>query len=335
MCYREQKYEMEKGVKPQLAKMFNYVFFGVFYYLFILAVGAMNLQSPLSAIAIVPIVMLLVYVVKSNKVSITPSAKMWYVLWGVSMIVMFVAAFQLEVDMSWDWGNLIKEAYNYTMTGELAKREYFLRYPQQQFWLSCLIFLFKAVAKCTGSTDIVVFKVASMVVSVLLVQITIYFIYKTAKLVWDEKKAFWAGMAAVLYAPFYLYAMFLYNDTPGACAAILLIYCYLKLYKEEGITKKLLFAAILGVLGALILQIKILTFIVFLAVVIDAVLKNRMKRMIPLGALTVVILMGSYMLLDIPSSYILNVKEDEADRWECPNTHYIMMMLNTNTRGGV
>lgn len=78
MFYRVQKYEMEKGVNPQLAKMFNYMFFGVFYYLFILAVGAMNLQSSLSAIAIVPLFMILFYVIKSNKVSITPSAKMWY-----------------------------------------------------------------------------------------------------------------------------------------------------------------------------------------------------------------------------------------------------------------
>lgn len=138
--------------KDTLVKIFHVFFFGIFYYLLILAIGNTNLQSPLSALAIVPIVFLLYYATKIRRLTVVNSIRTWYVLQAVSSIIMLIIAFQLEVDTTWDWGRLILTFYNYTMTGAVDYLEYFIRYPQQQFWLTCLIRLFQVVFKCTGST---------------------------------------------------------------------------------------------------------------------------------------------------------------------------------------
>ncbi len=290
----------------------------------------MNLQSPLSALAIVPIVLLLYYAAKTGRFTVVNSVRTWYVLQMASSMVMLIIAFQLEVDTTWDWGRLILTSYNYATTGVIDHLEYFIRYPQQQFWLTCLIILFKIISKCTGSTTFFVYKAASMAVSVLIVQVSINIIYRTAKLIWNEQRAFWVGIAALLYIPFYQYALFLYNDTPGACGAALLIYCYIKLCQEPKSHKKMFWAATIGVLGAFVLHIKIITFIVFIALMINGLLKNRIKTIVMLGVIIVFFFIIGYQLMEIPVRTVFKIEESEVNRYEFPNTHYIMMMLNTN-----
>ena len=68
----------------------------------------MNLQSPLSALAIVPIVLLLYYAAKTGRFTVVNSVRTWYVLQMASSMVMLIIAFQLEVDTTWDWGRLIR-----------------------------------------------------------------------------------------------------------------------------------------------------------------------------------------------------------------------------------
>lgn len=316
--------------KDILVQIFQVFFFGIFYYLLILAIGNMNLQSPLSALAIVPIIFLLYYAVKIRRLTIVNPVRMWYVLQVVSSILMLIIAFQLEVDTSWDWGRLILTSYNYTMTGTVDHLEYFIRYPQQQFWLTCLIALFKVVLKCTNSTAFFVYKAVSMIVSVLVVQLGINMIYRTAKSIWNEQRAFWVGIAALLYVPFYQYALFLYNDTPGACGAALLIYCYVKLRQESNTRKKMIWAVVIGVLGAFVLHIKIITFIVFIALVIDGLLRDKIKMIAMLGGIITFSFIAGYQLMEIPVKAVFQIEEDEVNRYEFPNTHYIMMMLNTS-----
>lgn len=316
--------------KDILVQIFHVFFFGIFYYLLILAIGNMNLQSPLSAIAIVPIAFLLYYVAQKGSFSMVDSVRKWYLLQAVSGMIMLIIAFQLEVDTTWDWGRLIRTSYNYTTTGVLDHLEYFIRYPQQQFWLTCLIALFKVVLKCTGSTEFFVYKAVSIIVSVLITQISINMIYRTARFVWNEQRAFWVGIAALLYVPFYQYALFLYNDTPGACGAALLIYCYIRLRQESNMRKKMIWAAVIGVLGAVVLHIKIITFIVFIALVIDELLRDKIKVIVMLGGVIVFFFVAGYQLMEIPVKAVFQIEESEVNRYEFPNTHYIMMMLNTS-----
>lgn len=317
-------------IKDILVKTFHVFLFGIFYYLLILAIGSMNLQSPLSSFVVVPLFLFLYHTVKIKEFPIISSKKTWYVLQSVSCIIMLIMVFGLEVDLTWDWGRLLITAYNYIMTGQIDYPEYFMRYPNNQFWLVCLIALFKVVAKCTASENIVVFKTVSMIVGVLIAQIGIYFIYCSAKLLWDTTKAVWIGIAALLYVPFYLYAGYLYNDIPGMCVAALLIYFAVRLEQEKIWTRKLFYAGIIGVLGACIMHIKIITFIVFIAVLISALLKNKIKLFVLLCGVMLLCFVGSYKLLEVSVNIVLDFDENETVKYEFPPTHWIMMMLNTS-----
>lgn len=199
--------------KNQLAKVFNIAFSCIFYYILILAIGKMNLQSPLGALLLLPFWYLLYRVIRQEKMHVSNVDRTWMVLQGASTLIMLVMAYQLRVAVSWDWGQLLRTAYHYTMTGEIDNPAYFMRYPNNQFWLVCLTALFRAVFWCTSSVDFTVYKGVSMLVGILFVQAAIFLIYKTAGLLWDERKAFLAGLAALAYIPFYLYAWFLYSDT--------------------------------------------------------------------------------------------------------------------------
>lgn len=296
----KRKGENKVRTKDRLVQIFHVFFFGIFYYLLILAIGNMNLQSPLSAFVIIPLFLFLYYVVKIKGFPTVASKKAWYVLQSVSCIVMLIIAFGLEVDLTWDWGRLLITAYNYTMTGEIDYPEYFMRYPNNQFWLVCLIAFFKGIAKCTARETIGVFKTISMIIGVLLAQTGIYFIYRSAKLLWDETRAFWVGMAALLYMPFYLYAEYLYNDIPGMCITAILIYFAMKLEQEQTWIRKLLYAGIIGVLGAFTMHIKLIPFIIFIAILISGLLKNKLKSFFILYGVILLCFVGSYQLLEIP-----------------------------------
>ena len=316
-------------IKRVLIKIFNIVLGCIFYYLFILNIGTMNLQSPISSILILPICLIIIFFFKKEKFLNTKNILNWYVLQGISGIIMIVVVYWLDVKISWDWGRLLESAYNYTMTEEIDYPQYFMRYPNNQFWLVCLIGLFKLVKVCTMSVDFRVYKAVSIVISIFIVQLTIHFIYKTAKLLWDEKKAFLVGMVAIFYVPFYLYAMFLYNDTTGAFIAVLLLFYDVKQNKENNDKKKYLLFAIIGIWGAMALHVKVLVFIVFIAIVIEMIFHYKIKLLLGLLGVLVLTFVGTHVLLEMPVKNTLGFDKEESAKWEFPSTHWIMMALNS------
>ena len=311
-------------IKIRLLRIFNYIFFGVFYYILILAIGNMNLQSPIGGLLIIPYLFFLYRFVKKVEKHIFNIKRTWCVLQVVSCIVMVIMVFQLRVSITWDWGQLLNSAYNYTMTGKIDNPEYFMRYPNNQIWLVCLIGFFKIISICTLSTEFTIYKAASMIASICLMQLSIFFVYKTAKLIWSEKKAFGVGVAALLYVPFYLYAMFLYTDVPGICLVTLLEYCSMKLYRKGNKKAEIFYAAIFGILGAAVLHIKIIAFIIFIAVIISFIFNNTCSRV----GMCIIFLcfLVSYLLIGTADN-VLKFDEKESAKYELPFTHWIMMSL--------
>lgn len=320
-----------KMIQKKLINIFNIAFAGIFYYIWILAVGKMNLQSPMSALLILPFFYLLYRIIKCERIChISKMAKSWWILQVVSFVIMLIMAYQLRVMATWDWGRLLLTAYNYTMTGELDYPEYFMRHPNNQFWLVCLIAFFNMIHILTSDVDFYVYKGISMIMGVLLVQIAILFIYKTAKLIWDEKRALLVGIFALLYVPFYLYAMYLYSDTPGLCIASLLIYCTTKLQKKQRSGQKSFFTiGIISILASLACYVKLFVFIIFVAIIVIGLLKNNIKSMIISIGVSAVFFGISYILIGNLTASCLQFDEQEAKCYEFPPTHWIMMALNT------
>lgn len=66
-------------------------------------------------------------------------------------------------------------------------------------------------------------KLASMALGGILTQATLLLIYQSAGLLMSEKRAFWTGVLAVFFLPFYYYAQIAYTDVSGMFALALFI----------------------------------------------------------------------------------------------------------------
>ena len=65
-----------------------------------------------------------------------------------------------------------------------------------------------------------------MVLGGILTQAILLLIYQSARLLMSEKRAFWTGVLAVFFLPFYYYAQIAYTDVPGMFALALMVYLY-------------------------------------------------------------------------------------------------------------
>mgnify|MGYP000479562504 FL=1 len=60
----------------------------------------------------------------------------WAVIQVLSAILMVYMAFEMEVNLSWDWGGLIKNATNVVFHNQLLYEQDVARYPNNEFWLA-------------------------------------------------------------------------------------------------------------------------------------------------------------------------------------------------------
>lgn len=309
----------------RIVHMFNLIMAIIFYYLIILALGKMNLNSPFSAMLLFPVYFLLYQILKKNKFSVKNTSIKWFILQCLSSIFMLIMVYQLEVDLSWDWGRLLESSYYFSLADELDYPEYFMRYPNNQFWLTCLIFLSKILLRCNPSLQFAEYKQITILISCLFVQAAIYFTYKSAKILWNEQKAFIVGIIALLYVPFYLYAQYFYTDTPGLLLATILVYYFLKIETNK---RKFIYALILGATAAVAFHTKIIVFIICISIVFKSIIKPEYREKILISGMIVVAFVGCNVLIEGSVNQVLKFDKQQSVKYEFPPTHWIMMALN-------
>lgn len=321
-------------MKKTLNNIFNICFLVAAMMSFAAAFSRVAVQSLLSAVLTIPCLALFLYVcIKKNKlIEKINYENAWWILRSISFVMMAIAAFSLEVDLSWDWGTLINSAYNYLKTGEISRAYYYARYPNNQFWLLCIVWLFKAIGRLIGDADILVFKRITMALSVIITQIAIEFIYRSAKVVFSAKKAFFAGIISLLCVPLYLYSQFFYTDIPSILSVSIMMFLYLKLQKSENAKARILFCVLLGIVGAFSYFIKITSFIVFVAILIGMFFsKINFKQFICFFLVSVTALSATVLAVKKTTEPIYENKfgltEELKEENEFPPTHWIMMGL--------
>lgn len=247
----------------------------------------------------------------------------------VSAAVMLAVAWNLKVELTWDWGYLLKSAAFYAKNDFAAQPSaYFAQYPNNCFWLYCLIWLYRAVGFFYKALDIDSFYNVSIVVSCLLIQLSIGYIYRTAKLIWGEKRALGVGVFALLCAPLYLYSGFLYTDSPGMLFGAMVLFYYLKLKREENWIKGLLYSLIVGALGALCYMTKVTVFIIFIALLVDMLFSIRDIGLRCFGMWILIVafsIIGTWKSIDVLVKTEITITDEMQDRYEFPLTHWVMM----------
>lgn len=315
----------------RLTKTFEYCCIVCFYCVFIIASATIINQSYLAGFLAIPAAALCIYAYKKiilcHRRLPGPfhATAIWCVLQAFSTLFMLTAVKQLEVGYSWDWGQLLESATHYVLNGEVDNVAYYARCNNNQPWLVVLIAFFKGIKWLFPGAQTELFKQASVVFSVVSVQLTLLFIYLTARLLWAPRTALLAGMTAIGCLPFYLYAQYAYTDTPIMMLLALTVYLYIRAKKSSN---TVLFSLLIGIVGGLVFKIKIMGFILFIALAIDVLLftkgvKNILIRLLPcvLSGVAVAVAFGAI------TTATLKINPTMEESTKQPPTHFVMMGL--------
>lgn len=255
--------------------------------------------------------------------------RVWGVLWCVSFIFMIYIAWNLRagINSPWDYGRILSDAIQLVKTNNLKSQDYYARYPNNLLLLFILEKFFKVINLIVPNISGVALQSCSIILSCILTQLSILFIYITMKRLWGRKKASLLGIALLFASPLYLYATFAYTDTFSLPLITGQVYFYSKFCTEEGKKKwiSLIIAAILGAFG---FKLKMTVAFVLIAIIIDIFIRGEVKEFVK--SLVVVCFTTVSIILLINSVLLKEYKfiPELKDQYQFPYEHWVMMSLN-------
>ncbi|MEC4273299.1 hypothetical protein VJ923_09030 [Adlercreutzia sp. R25] len=258
------------------------------------------------------------------------SGRVAWVLIGIMSFLLLLFSFRTAVDFSWDWGQLIKSASAYVLTGELDRVDYYARYPNNQFWLMCLTLIFKGVKFVVPTADIVLFKNVSIVLSCACTVGAVIVTYLTAQMHLG-KKAIIVIFLAFGCLPLYLYSSFFYTDSPGILLCALILYLSSRLSLSANTKEKAALVILIGLICALIVQIKVMVLIVAIAIAIAATLNAKSRRQLflvvrriaAIGVICIVLCSA----FNVAKAAYVDIDSNMENQYEFPVQHWVMMGL--------
>lgn len=294
----------------------------------------MIMQSFFAGLLVIPVAFLFLYICdkRTDLIERIDCKKAWWILRVLSLALMMKIAFSLEVNLTWDWGGLIKSSYNYIQNGSIDIPDYYARYPNNQFWLLCLVTLFKFIRLFADGASVTVYKRVTMVISVIFMQIAFEFIYRTARMIFSETKAFFAGLLALFCLPLYLYSGFFYTDIPSVLLVSIMLFLYFKLQQAENKKEIIIICVLFGFVGAITYFVKLTAFIVFVAMIIGIIFtKITFKQFLSFFLVSVMTLGVTAAAVKAVAEPIyknkFGITEEMKEKYEFPPTHWIMMGL--------
>ncbi len=257
-----------------------------------------------------------------------PYSAVWWVLCPAGALCMFWFASSAQVELSWDWGKIIEAASGYVAEENMGDKVYFARYPNNQFWFVILVLLFKIVRRLNPSAGQNQFYLASVVMGCLMVTGAVVLLYMTAKLLWGTKRAFFAGCAAYMCIPLYMWALYAYTDTAGMFMLMLLMYLYVRAEKSSKPLPYLCYMGGIGLAGAIAWKLKVTVFIFLIALVLVLLMKRLYWKKLLAGLLVLALFFSlGKVSVDAGIRQVLPLNKEFCNRHEFPLTHWIMMSL--------
>lgn len=322
-----------------IKSIFNYIFLVIFSYVTIVACFSFASGNILSVILACILIVLFIFLSKKIHPSNRFNYKLaWRIIFVISLVLLLTMAFLLGVKsewgvLNWDFSKLYRTAYEYTHNMSYTN-DYYARYKNNVFWVSVLILIIKIIEFFVGTISFEVFVNISTVISCLMIWLAFFFIHKTAKTLWNEKKAFYVGLMGVCCLPLYLYSQFLYTDSPAILLVAILTYLYTRVRMLDA-PRKYIICGLMGILASLLFNIKLTAFLVVVAIIIDSLTKiSKAKTYLACLGISIVMAGASFFLCSGLSNSFLNITEKETAQMEFPPTHWVMMGLNKKSIGG-
>lgn len=326
------------------ARLIHSLFFLVSVWITIILFITSIKKFAFSYVLLLVVVGFLIYLFKKRTIKYFPPQKSAYlknflILLSIAFLSMLVIGFSLRVDVynTWDYGQLIRTAYENVTDGNFTNPTYYARYPNNSFYLLILSVYFKLLKPWAGE-DIYNYINATIPVNCILVTLSILFSYLAARLFLTERSAFRCGLVLLTMSPFYLYSAIAYTDVFAVFPVSLVLFLYMKAKVEAKKGKKLLWLCFTALVLAAGYKIKATLIILFLAICIDMFFGMIQKKMKLVWGVTFALVFGVTVVgcSAVSTSYLVRngVTQEMMSEEAFPITHWLMMSLNPKYEGG-
>ena len=253
---------------------------------------------------------------------------------GIILLLQILAAYLLWTEPIGDSKELYNYASDFAVTGNFDKIQldyqneytYMIRYPHNFMGMFINAYVYRIWYLITGRLS----RLPMLALNVLAINAAVLFTALLARKTYGDKKALYVLGFSALFVPFYTYTAYCYTDSmslPFGVGAILILAYALSCEKTS--SRLLLFAAA-GCTAFFGYKIKGSIIILFAAVLIYLLLKLRFKRFLS-AALAFVVGFGclwvSYNTAFNASGI---VTEEQVYEQEYPATHWVMMGLSNH-----
>lgn len=329
---------MKNRIMNGLMFIFQCMFVLAMGWIFILTIKRTALEIPAAFLLFAGIVAAaVIWLLKGKSVSSMEDHKLFSIIWLISFVVMMILAFNLKVDMynNWDYGKVLRSAYEWATEGKITAFEYYIRYPNNQFLLLLVSLIIKVVLKVVPSADIYFCQTITIIINIAMIQLAVGLTHVIAGKILDRKALLLCDLLAAGCSPLYLYASMMYTDTVALLPLMLLIYCFMA--GEENLRKNqfkraAVYFAAGGIMAAVGYYVKLTIIFFCIGFLIYAWLKWPWKRL----GLCVLCMAVGFLIAYAGTKKIITLQSDytaeQYDTYQFPYVHWVMMSLGPNGR---
>lgn len=304
---------------------------GAFIFSFMLLLALFNIEWLKFHLVAILIIIILVIFLKISKFELKYSA-LFMNFFVVYIIISFYIALKIRVVPSWDFKGIFDNAVTLAGTGKLYDRIPLERYPNNIFpvFIYALWYrLFYLIGKQPEVTD-------GIILNAIFIYISIWFTFKTCRIIFNEKYAFVCSGLMFLFLPMIGYMPILYTDTMSMPCVIISIYIETLLNKELIKKKeKVIFLRIMeGIILAIGFKIKATVAIILMAIILNTIIElfNEMglKQKKNKAGTIIIILSFIFFVLCINKTIETSGLFDKKECYDVqfPYTHWVKMGLN-------
>ena len=339
--YAEEAYLVENGIVKKidiknykenrdnkLIKLFLFVFFITFFYIFINVIFNNSARIPKcngiqSVICLLLYAMFVVTIYKLIcKVNIPKYIRIILMLLFIAIQILFASIFL--VNPTWDFGAVFNSAISHINNDiKVYDNDYFYRYSNNLGLVLVLITYYKIL----GILHITSYLKAGIALNIIMIDACIFFLRKILKDLFDDSKSIdLYTLLTLLFTPFITYVPIFYTDTMSIPFAIGGLYCFLKAFDNQNTKRKVIYSLLGGLLIGIGSVIKFTVIIIAIAIFIFQLINvNRVKIknfLISTICFIIPIVMCNFLLI-----YYQNSRFDSTriQKENFPYTHWLMM----------
>ena len=265
-------------------------------------------------------IMTLIY----RKISKKNIKKYMFIILGIIiLLIQIICAHLFKVFPTWDFGIVFREATDFS--GKIDNIDYFCRYPNN----IPILILLKGIFYIFKLLNIKQYINIGIAVNIFAIDLSILMLVLVVKEILGKEKAFFTLFFIALMPIIYLAVPIFYTDTLSMPFAIMVLYLYLKLKKQQNMRNRIIYSVLIGIITIIGMNIKATVGIIFIAILIYEIVLNKKTNikfytLLSLG--TIIVLIISEILV---FKYLFKYS-DKLYNESFSITHYIMMSLDGN-----